>query len=78
VAVTGKRETFNHIIFACHTDDALSILDAGSGATSKERGILGAFRWTSKNDVWLHSGESVGIILPPSQPGKMVANPKAC
>src|SRR6266581_413526 len=60
---TGKRETFDHIIFACHTDDALRILDAGSGATPEERDILGAFRW-AKNDVWLHSDESVGVILP--------------
>ena len=64
VTVTGERETFDHIIFACHTDDALRILDAGSGATSEERDILGAFRW-AKNDVWLHSDESVGVILPP-------------
>jgi predicted NAD/FAD-binding protein len=63
VTATGERETFDHIIFACHTDDALRILDAGSGATSEERDILGTFRW-SKNDVWLHSDKSVGVILP--------------
>jgi predicted NAD/FAD-binding protein len=57
---TGQRETFDHIIFACHSDDALRILDAGSGATPAERDILGAFRW-NKNEVWLHSDESVGI-----------------
>ena len=74
---TGECETFDHIIFACHTDDALRILDAGSGATSEERDILGAFRW-SKNDVWLHSDESVGVILPPSLFGEMVANSQAC
>ena len=64
VTATGKRETFDHIIFACHTDDALRILDAGSGATPAERDILGAFRW-AKNDVWLHSDQSVGVIPPP-------------
>jgi hypothetical protein len=57
---TGKRETFDHIIFACHSDDALRILDAGSGATPAERETLGAFCW-SRNEVWLHSDESVGI-----------------
>jgi predicted NAD/FAD-binding protein len=59
----GKRETFDHIIFACHSDDALRILDAGSGATHAEREALGAFRW-SKNEVWLHSDESVGFHSP--------------
>jgi predicted NAD/FAD-binding protein len=59
----GTRETFDHIIFACHTDDALRILDAGSGATPEERDILGAFSW-AKNDVWLHCDERVGVILP--------------
>jgi len=63
VTATGKRETFDHVIFACHTDDALRILDGGGGATPEEREILGAFRW-SKNDVWLHSDESVGADSP--------------
>jgi len=58
VTATGKRETFDHIIFACHTDDALRILDAGGGATPEEREILGVYRW-SKNDVWLHSDVSL-------------------
>ncbi|KAH9993165.1 hypothetical protein BJV77DRAFT_1067314 [Russula vinacea] len=55
---TGKREAFDHIIFACHSEDALRILDAGSGATPTERETLGAFRW-SRNEVWLHSDESL-------------------
>lgn len=59
---TGERKTFDHIIFACHSDDALRILDAGSGATPEEREILGAFHW-SKNEVWLHSDENVGIFF---------------
>ena len=63
VTAAGTHEEFDHIIFACHTDDALRILDAGSGATPEERDILGAFRW-AKNDVWLHSDESVSVILP--------------
>jgi len=78
VTATGKRETFDHIIFACHTDDALRILDAGSGATPEEREILGVYRW-SKNDVWLHSDIRVSAdFLSHHLPGKMVANPMAC
>jgi len=74
VTATGKRETFDHIIFACHSDDVLYILDAGSGATPEEQDILGAFRW-AKNDAWLHSDERVGSFSPPL--GRMVANPQA-
>ena len=62
---TGKRETFDHIIFACHSDDALRILDAGSGATPEEREILSAFGW-NRNEVWLHSDKDVSIVSPPS------------
>jgi predicted NAD/FAD-binding protein len=75
VTATGQRETFDHIIFACHADDALRILDAGSGATPEEREILGAFRW-NRNDVWLHSDENVGVhFLSSLQWEKMVVNP---
>ena len=62
---TGKREMFDHIIFACPSGDALHILDAGSGATPAEREVLGALRWT-KNEVWLHSDENVSFY--PSSP----------
>lgn len=61
--VTGEREMFDHIIFACHSDDALRILDRGSGATPEERETLGAFRW-NRNEVWLHCDESVGVDSP--------------
>ena len=44
VTATGNRETFGHIIFAFHSDDALRILNTDSGATPEEREILGAFR----------------------------------
>jgi predicted NAD/FAD-binding protein len=54
---------FDHIIFACHSDDALRILDAGSGATPEERETLGAFRW-NRNEVWLHYDESVSVGSP--------------
>jgi hypothetical protein len=37
VTATGKRnlKTLDHIIVACHTDNALCVLDAGSGTTSE-------------------------------------------
>ena len=60
VTATGKRETFDHIIFACHSDDALRIVDTGGGATPEEREILSTFHWV-KNDLWLHSDENVGV-----------------
>ena len=76
VTATGTHEEFDHIIFACHTDDALRILNAGSGATPEERDILGAFRW-AKNDVWLHSDESVSVILLPFPLEEMAAHLRA-
>ena len=45
VTATGKHEMFNHIIFACHMDDALHILDRGGGAMPEEQEILLAFHW---------------------------------
>jgi predicted NAD/FAD-binding protein len=60
---TGAREEFDHIIFACHSDDALRILDAGSCTTPAGREGLGAFRW-SRNEVWLHSDENVDLHFP--------------
>ena len=60
LTASGGHETFDHIIFACHVDDALRILDAGSGATSEERDILSTFQW-NRNDVWVHSDKDVGV-----------------
>ena len=60
MTATGKPKMFDYIIFACRADDALRILDAGSGATPEEREILGAFRW-NRNDIWLHSDEDVSV-----------------
>ncbi|KAI0264010.1 FAD/NAD(P)-binding domain-containing protein [Gloeopeniophorella convolvens] len=56
--VSGARETFDHVIFACHSEDSLKLLEAGKCATAEERKVLGAFRW-SRNEVWLHSDESL-------------------
>jgi predicted NAD/FAD-binding protein len=70
---TGEREMFDHIIFACHSDDALRILDTGSGATPEERETLGAFRW-NRNEVWLHCDENVGVDSPLKFAKEMAAN----
>ena len=60
VTASGECETFDHIIFACHSGDALRIVDAGGGATPGEREILSTFQWVT-NDLWLHSDENVGV-----------------
>lgn len=53
---TGDSETFDHVILACHSDQALSIL--GGGATPQEREILGAFPY-ERNDAVLHTDTSL-------------------
>ncbi|KAJ6487216.1 FAD/NAD(P)-binding domain-containing protein [Mycena vitilis] len=50
----GVTETFDHVIFACHSDTVLSILQAGEGITEDERKILGMFQW-NRNEAVLHS-----------------------
>ncbi|MES2728979.1 MAG: FAD-dependent oxidoreductase [Pseudomonadota bacterium] len=47
----GKSEAFDEIVFACHADQALSMIDQPSPA---ERRVLGAFRY-QPNRVVLHS-----------------------
>ncbi|KAJ3089638.1 hypothetical protein HK102_005888 [Quaeritorhiza haematococci] len=47
----GNRESFDHVIMATHTDQALKIL--GEDATPEERKILGAIKY-SKNRAVLH------------------------
>jgi predicted NAD/FAD-binding protein len=50
----GKApERFDHVIFACHADQALALL---ASPTDQERALLGAFRYQS-NDVVLHTDE---------------------
>lgn len=46
------EERFDHIVFACHSDQTLSIL--GQGATAEEREILSAIPY-QMNDVVLHT-----------------------
>ncbi|KAJ7454077.1 amine oxidase [Mycena galericulata] len=50
----GVTEVYDHVIFACHSDTALSILEAGSGMTAKEKEIIGMFQW-NRNEAVLHS-----------------------
>ncbi|KAK0191228.1 hypothetical protein F5146DRAFT_590504 [Armillaria mellea] len=54
----GESEAFDRIIFACHSDAALSILKAGGGLTDEEYQILSAFRW-NENECVLHYDEEL-------------------
>ena len=49
-------ESFDHVIFACHSDQALRIL--GHGATTQEREILSAFPY-ERNVAVLHTDVSL-------------------
>jgi predicted NAD/FAD-binding protein len=51
-----EPERFDHVVLACHSDQALAIL--GPGATSTERSVLGAFRYEA-NQVALHNDAAV-------------------
>jgi len=51
-----RSEVFHHVIFACHSDQALAIL--GEGATKQEREILSAFPF-QRNVAVLHTDESL-------------------
>ena len=51
-----EPETFDHVIFACHSDQALTIL--GDDATAIEREVLSAFPYQS-NVTTLHTQDSV-------------------
>ncbi|MFK7767097.1 MAG: NAD(P)/FAD-dependent oxidoreductase [Mariniblastus sp.] len=52
----GQVHEFDHVIFACHSDQALAIL--GNGASPNEREILSAFPY-EPNLAILHKQESV-------------------
>lgn len=52
----GAPESFHHVIFACHSDQALRIL--GEGATATEREILLAFPY-ERNVAVLHTDSSL-------------------
>ncbi|EGF82338.1 hypothetical protein BATDEDRAFT_2042, partial [Batrachochytrium dendrobatidis JAM81] len=57
--IHGQEETFDHVIFATHTDQTLKIL--GANATPLEKRILGAIKY-SKNRAILHRDESVSEL----------------
>lgn len=47
---------YDHVVMACHADQALALL--GTGATPRERDVLGAFRYTG-NVAVLHTDASL-------------------
>lgn len=49
-------ERFDHVILACHADQALRLL--GARATELERDVLSAFPY-SRNEAWLHTDTSL-------------------
>lgn len=54
--VAGEKLAFDHVIFACHSDQALRIL--GNEATPLERELLGCFPYESNRAI-LHTDYSV-------------------
>jgi predicted NAD/FAD-binding protein len=54
---------FDHVVFACHGNQALALLEHPTGA---ERDVLGNFK-TSRNVATLHSDASLLPIHPPAQ-----------
>ena len=56
----GRNERFDHVVFACHSDQALSLL---GDSTDAECSVLGALPYQS-NDVVLHTDVS---LLPSSR-----------
>jgi uncharacterized protein len=46
----GRSETFDHVVLACHSDQALAMLP---DADADERAVLGAIRY-APNTVYLH------------------------
>ena len=55
IVTTSKTENFDQVIFACHANQALSLLNA---PTTSEKTILRPFR-TSSNSVVLHTDTSL-------------------
>lgn len=52
----GSEETFDRVVFACHSDQALRIL--GDGATALEREVVGSFGY-QRNTAVLHRDASL-------------------
>jgi len=56
-----EKLIYDHVIFACHSDDVLHILQAGD-MHENEQQILGSFEW-NKNEVVLHSDPSASVFI---------------
>lgn len=62
----GKIEEFDHVILACHSDSALSILKSGGaqdgsgGISPDEQSVLEMFRWV-KNECVMHHDVDVRL-----------------
>ncbi|HVF34231.1 MAG TPA: dehydrogenase, partial [Candidatus Saccharimonadia bacterium] len=54
VTAAGGTERYDEVVFACHADEALALLDDPS---TGEREVLGAFRYQA-NDTVLHTDAS--------------------
>jgi len=54
-SATGGKEIFDYVFVACHSDQALALLD---DATPAEREVLGAIRYQN-NEAILHTDESL-------------------
>lgn len=52
----GAEETFDHVVFACHADTTLSLLDPVLSADDARRFALSQFEF-SKNEAVLHADE---------------------
>ncbi len=57
----GREEVYDHVIMACHSDIALSILKEGGDIRPEEEKILGMFKW-NKNESVLHSDTRVRVV----------------
>jgi len=55
VHTADGAHVYDHVVLACHADEALSLL--GAAATPRERTVLGAFRYT-RNLAVLHTDAS--------------------
>lgn len=55
VTSDGIKHSFDHVVLACHADEALALLD---DASPKERELLGAFKY-QRNETLLHTDTAV-------------------
>lgn len=55
ISSSGQVDEFDHVVFACHADDALALLEQPS---KDEQRIVGSFKY-QKNHTWLHSDDAL-------------------